>query len=53
MARGLAELIDGLAVPIEAEPGQAIEDGVDRRLRRAFAIGVLDPQQHSSAAPRA
>src|SRR5262245_9526354 len=51
MPPGTRELIDGLAVPIEPEPGQAIEDGVDRRLRRAFAIGVLDPQQHFSAAP--
>src|SRR5262245_58495712 len=51
MPPGTRELIYGLAVPIEPEPGQAIEDGVDRRLRRPFAIGVLDPQQHFAAAP--
>ncbi len=43
------ELIDGLAVPIEAEPGQSVENGVDRRRGRALAVGILDPQQHLAA----
>ena len=47
---GTCELINHLAVPIEAEPGEAFEDRVDCRLRRAFAIGILDPQQHLARA---
>lgn len=46
VARGAAELVDDVAVPIEPEPVEPVEDGVDRRLGRAFAVGVLDPQQH-------
>ena len=44
------ELIDRLAVPVDAEPAQALEDGVDRGLRGALAVGVLDAQQHLAAA---
>jgi hypothetical protein len=44
------ELIDGLAVPIDVEPSEPVEDGVDRRLRRALAVGVLDSQHLSAAA---
>src|SRR5260221_9317739 len=51
MALGARELVDGLAVPIQAEPGESIEDGLDRSLRGALAVGVLDPQQHLPAAP--
>ena len=43
------ELVDGVAVPIEAEPGQAVEDRGNRRLGGALAVGVLDPQQHLAA----
>ncbi len=50
MPRRARELIDGLAVPVEAEPGQPVEDGVDRGLGRALAVGVLDAQQHLAAA---
>ena len=49
MARGAGELEDRLAVPVEPEPAQPVEDGVDRRLGRALAVGVLDPQQHRAA----
>ena len=35
---------------VEPEPVQAVEDRVDRRLGRALAVGVLDPQQHLAAA---
>jgi hypothetical protein len=49
--RRARELIDGLAVPVDAEPGEPVENGLDRRLRRALAVGVLDPQQHFSATP--
>ena len=43
------ELVDGVAVPFDPEPGQPVEDGVDRRPGGALAVGVLDPQQHLSA----
>jgi len=49
MTRGAGELIERLAVPIDAEPSQAIEDGVDRRRGRALAVGILDTQQHGAA----
>src|SRR6476469_3279529 len=39
------ELVGDLAIPIEAEPRQAVEDRLDRRLGRAGAVGVLDAQQ--------
>src|SRR5262249_14748498 len=51
VALGARELVDGLTVPIQAEPGEPIEDGLDRSLRGALAVGVLDPQQHLPAAP--
>ena len=51
VALGARELVDCLVVPIQAEPGKPIEDGLDRSLRGAFAVGVLDPQQHLPAAP--
>src|SRR6185503_4581218 len=37
-----------LAVPVEAEPRQRVENLVDRLVGRAVAIGVLDPQQEGS-----
>ena len=50
VARGAGELIDRLAIPADAEPVEPVEDGVDGGLRRALAVGVLDPQQHLAAA---
>jgi hypothetical protein len=49
VARGPGELVDDLAVPIELEPFQAVQDGVDRLLGRSLPVGVLDPQQHLAA----
>src|SRR6185295_7726498 len=43
--------VDRLAVPIEAEPGETVEDRGDRRLGRARAVGVLDAQQELGPAP--
>ena len=51
VARRARELVDRVAVPLDAEPGEPVEDGGDRRLGRALAVGVLDPQQHLAAAP--
>jgi hypothetical protein len=51
MTIGAGVLVRRLAVPVEAEPGQAVEDGRDRRLGRALAVGVLDPEQHPAAGP--
>lgn len=49
MAIGARELEDGIAVPVDAQPLQSGEDRVDRRLRRAGTIGILDPQQERAA----
>ena len=49
VARGARELIDGLAIPIELEPAQAVEDGEDGAFRGARPVGVLDAQQHLAA----
>ena len=49
MAIGARELEDGVAVPVDAQPLQAGEDRLDRRLRRAGTIGILDPQQERAA----
>src|SRR5581483_7293984 len=45
------ELKDNFAVPIEAKPGQAVDDGVYGRGGRPLAVGVFDPQQHLAAMP--
>ena len=50
VARGAAELVDDVAVPIELQPFQPVQDGVDRLLGGALAVGVLDPEQHLAAA---
>jgi hypothetical protein len=47
--RGAGELVDGVAIPIETEPLHAGENGVDRFLRGALPVRVLDPQQHLAA----
>ena len=49
MALGARELADRLAVPVEPEPFEPVENGRDRSLGRALAIGVLDAQQERSA----
>ena len=49
VAFGARELEGRLAVPVEAEPLQPVEDRVDRRVSRAGAVGVLDAQQHLAA----
>ena len=49
MTPGAAELAHRLAVPMQAEPGEAVEDGVDRGLGRALAVGVLDAQEEGPA----
>ncbi len=51
VALGALRLVDDVAVPIEAEPAQPVEDRVDGGRRRAFAVGILDPQQHGAAVP--
>jgi len=45
MPFGSRELVDDVAVPIEAEPRQAVDDRLDGRRRGARAVGVLDAQQ--------
>src|SRR5690606_7131862 len=35
-------------VRIEAEPGHAVEDGLDRLLRGSLQVGVLDPQHEGA-----
>ena len=49
VALSAGKLIERLAVPIELEPFEAVEDGRDRGLGGALAIGILDPQQHLAA----
>ena len=49
VARRARELVDGLAVPVELEPFEPVEDGSDGRFRGALAVGVLDAQQELAA----
>src|SRR6202020_2396079 len=49
MALGALELADRLAVPIETEPFQPIENRVHGSLRGALPVGVLDAQQELAA----
>jgi hypothetical protein len=49
VAGGAAELVDDVAVPIELQPFQPVEDRGNGRLGRALAVGILDPQQHLAA----
>ena len=46
VAVGARELADRLAVPSQPEPGEPVEDRLDRRFGRAFAVGVLDPSRN-------
>ena len=49
MTRPLRELVARGFVGIEAEPGEPVEDGGDRLLRRAPSVGILDAQQEPPA----
>ena len=49
MAFGALKLADRLAVPIETEPFEPVENRVHRALRRPFAVGVFDAQQERAA----
>ena len=46
---GAGELVGDVAIPLQAEPRQAVEDRGDGGLGRARAIGVLDAQQELAA----
>src|SRR3546814_1152250 len=49
MAPGARELVDRVAIPVEPEPAQPVEDRVDRGLGGAGAVGILDAQQELAA----
>src|SRR6185295_7067409 len=49
VARRAGELEHRLVVPVEAEPLQAVDDGLDRFLGGALAVGVLDAQAEDAA----
>ncbi len=49
MAASPARLQDGRLVSAEAQPVQAVQNGVDGGLGGAFLVGVLDPQQELAA----
>ena len=49
MPRMSARLVVDLAVPIQFQPAQAVENGVDGFAGRAFGVGVLDPQHEAAA----
>ncbi len=46
---GAAELRDGIAVPVELQPFEAVDDGGDGFRVVALAVGILDAQQHLAA----
>src|SRR5688572_15031317 len=50
VARGARKLMHRLAVPVDAQPGKPVKNGIDCRLGGTLAVGVLDPQQHATAA---
>ena len=49
--RGTVELVDDLAIVVEPEPFQPVQNGVDGFPGRSLPVGVLDAQQHLAAAP--
>src|SRR5690606_39933876 len=49
MSFGPLGLVNDLVVPVDAEPGEAVDDRLYRRLRRSDPIGVLDPQSKHPA----
>ena len=44
-----AALMDGLAVPIQAEPTEVLENLVEKALFGADLVGVLDPKEETAA----
>jgi hypothetical protein len=46
VAVGALGLEHGLAVPVDLQPAQRLEDLLDVLRGRALAVGVLDPQHH-------
>ena len=46
---GTRELVGGLAVPVELQPLEAVEDGLDGGLGGPLAVGVLDAQDERAA----
>jgi hypothetical protein len=42
-------LVEGPFVVVQAQPGHAFQDGVDRFFRGALAVGVLDAQDEGAA----
>lgn len=49
MPVGAGELGDDVSIPVEAQPAQTVQDGVDRRLGGAGTIGILDAQEELPA----
>ena len=49
VALGTRELEQRVVVPVQPQPAHAVEDRLDRRLRRARAIGILDAEQEAPA----
>ena len=50
VAGGVADLGDRPLVPIQAQPGQSVEDLVDVGLSRSLAVGIFDPQHERARA---
>ncbi len=51
MARRPGELENRRLVAGKTEPVEAVENGGDRRIGRALAVGILDAQQETAAVP--
>ena len=49
VALGAPGLVEDLAIMIEFQPVQSLQDGVDGLLGGAFAVGVLDPEMELTA----
>ena len=49
--RGAGELVDDVAVPLDTEPGEAVDDGLGCLRGRALAVGILDAQAERAAVP--
>ena len=49
MALGAGELVERLAVPLQAQPLEGVDQGIGGGLRGALAVGVLDAQQELAA----
>ena len=46
---GAGELVDDIAVPVQAHPGHAVQDRLHRLGGGTFAVGILDPQKEGAA----